>query len=160
MTALSTVCGTWLSRNSCLTFPQLAFVRMWLNMETNCCETVEMNNPFTPKIWEIILPTDDHTFLCWLASPENLVLYQDNNSLIDNFLNSHYLSAWQGIKIIRRITYWSLLGFKWLTGRLASELALVGWFMVEWTNHVYQHDSRDTIWPWSCNSGKFTYMYM
>lgn len=58
-------------------------------------------NPLTPKIWKIILLTNDHTNRCWLF----LRIWCHIKTLppIDNFLNSHYLSALHCIKIVIRI---------------------------------------------------------
>ena len=58
-------------------------------------------NPFTPKIRKLILLTDDHTNL-WGYSWEVGVISR-HYLLVDNCLNSHYLSAWQCIKIVKRI---------------------------------------------------------
>ena len=52
---------------------------------------------FIPKIWKLILRANSIHFLCWLVL-RSLELYQAH--LVDNFLHSCYLSAFEIVRII------------------------------------------------------------
>ena len=85
------------------------------HLVVTCVLGLEDFNPFIPKIRKLILLTDDHTFFCWLV-----LRISKQYHLVDNFLISHCLCAWQCIKIVRRIYIPFTPGSQRVKGEMSS----------------------------------------